>query len=188
MRMIFSANGSSAYCWQTFWSSFSLCTSSGGSGITAKPSWFSCFWSFGLSVRFSSLQEPLKAPGMPFGRSPLMSHRPALSVKLTRGPKAGQRRMHIAQPFPYFVQFPIGPVEPVVSTNTSPSKISLRYSPPCAYVSATTARRRRGLLLSCRAAPAGSMPCAAAEADEHSTASVAFASCGTAAAASSASC
>ena len=54
--------------------------------------------------------------------------------------------MHIAQPFPYFVQFPIGPVEPVVSTNTSPSKISLRYSPPCAYVSATTARRRRGLL------------------------------------------
>jgi hypothetical protein len=44
-----------------------------------------------------------------------------LLLKLTLGPKAGHRWTHIQHPFPYFKQLPIGPEEPVVSINTSPS-------------------------------------------------------------------
>ncbi len=49
-----------------------------------------------------------------------MSETPHLALILNLGPKAGQRKIHIEHPLPYLKQLPIGPVDPVVSMNTSP--------------------------------------------------------------------
>jgi len=60
---------------------------------------------------------------------PIISFTPALAVTLTRPPKEWQRRMHMAQPLPYLLQFAGPPAVPVASMKTSlqPS----RDSSPC---------------------------------------------------------
>ena len=121
ISIIFSAKESRAYWRQTFFESLSLLISSFGRGITAKPSLSSFLCNFLDRLRFSSLHDPLKAPLTPSALQAVRSSRPALSVILTLGPKAGHLSIHMEQPFPYLMQLPIGPVDPVVSMNTSPS-------------------------------------------------------------------
>ena len=128
-KTIFSANSCKAYCLQTFMSSFSFFTAACGSGITATPSSFSFFWISAERDPFSSFPLPLNAPKDPSRRRPMISLPPALALILTRGPNAGHLRTHMQHPLPYVRQFPIGPVEPVVSTNTSPSMVC-SVSPP----------------------------------------------------------
>ena len=122
--MIFSANSWSAYCWQTFISSFFSFLSSLGNGITAKPFSFNSCCISSDKLSFSNFIDPLKAPKSPFTLSPIISSTPHLPVTLTLPPNEGHLSTHMAHPLPYLVQFPIGPDEPVVSTKLSPSILS----------------------------------------------------------------
>ena len=62
------------------------------------------------------------APDLDSPFFPIISVTPHFAAILTLPPKEGQRRMHMAHPLPYFVQWRGGPAVPVVSMKTSPSK------------------------------------------------------------------
>ena len=124
IKIIFSANSWSAYCWHTFISNFFSFLSSFGSGITAKPFSFKSFCISSLKLSFNNFIEPLNAPKSPLALSPIISCTPHLAVTLTLPPNDGHLSTHIAHPFPYFEQLPIGPEDPVVSIKLSPSTFS----------------------------------------------------------------